>query len=320
MRTKPRSGSEAAGAAHDRPPGIAGPVMSGTPWWRTYFDDRYFEMHDPLFSESRSRTEAAGIRELLGLHHGARILDAPCGWGRHAVLLAEAGLDVFGADLSFELLSRAPRAVSGDAAADDAGVPADDVAADDAGGSANDVAADDAGVPADDIAEDRAGESTIPPAYAAADIRALPYADASFDAVINVFTSLGLFLNDDDDIAALREARRVLKPGGALLLESMHRDDVIAQFARRDRWELPDGTEVRVRRRFDAVAGISYERLQWRRGEETGRKQHALRLRTATEIDGLLSAAGFRNVAYFGSWDGEPFEHWHESVIAVARP
>jgi ubiquinone/menaquinone biosynthesis C-methylase UbiE len=251
--------------------------LSITPWWRTYFDDRYFEMHDPLFSEARSRAEVAGIRELLALPHGARILDAPCGWGRHSALLAEAGLDVFGADISFDLLSRAPR-----------------------GGE-------------DDPRPEPA------PAYAAADIRALPFADASFDAVINVFTSLGLFLSDEEDITALREARRVLRPGGALLLESMHRDEVIGHYAERDRWSLPDGTEVRVRRRFDAVAGISHERLQWRRGEERGRKQHSLKLRTATEIDGLLRAAGFADVSYSGGWDGRSFHHGDDSLIAVAR-
>jgi ubiquinone/menaquinone biosynthesis C-methylase UbiE len=247
--------------------------MSATPWWRTYFDDRYFEMHDPLFSEQRSRREVAGMRELLGLPVGAHVLDAPCGWGRHAALLAEAGCRVVGADISHDLLRRAvPRASIGPA-----------------------------------------------PVYAAADIRFLPFADASFDAVLNVFTSLGLFLSDADDITALREARRVLRPGAALLLESMHRDDVIASYAERDAWSLPDGTQIRVRRRFDPVSGISRERLKWRRGEESGRKAHALRLRTATEVDALLRAAGFRDVAYHGDWDGVPFHHRAESLIAVAR-
>jgi SAM-dependent methyltransferase len=265
--------------------------LTAVPWWRTYFDDRYFEMHGPLFSEARSRTEVMGMRELLALPHGARVLDAPCGWGRHTTLLAEAGLDVFGADLSYELLRHAPRADRHDAA-DDGGVADDE-------GDGDDVA--------------------IPPRYAAADIRALPFADASFDAVINVFTSLGLFLNDDDDVTALSEARRVLRPHGALLLESMHRDEVIAHYAQRDRWTLPDGTEVRVRRRFDPVAGVSHERLQWRRGPERGRKRHSLRLRTATEIDALLRAAGFTDIAYFGSWGGARVSHRRESVIAVAR-
>jgi SAM-dependent methyltransferase len=242
-----------------------------TPWWRHHFDDDYFALHDPLFTEKRSRREVAGMRELLALPHGAAVLDAPCGWGRHTALLAEAGMHVVGADLSPALLSHASR---GDASA---------------------------------------------PVYAAADIRALPFASASFDAVINVYTSLGLFLNDDDDIAALREAHRLLRPGGALLLESMHRDDVITHYAERDAWRLPDGTRIRVRRRFDPITGISREKLQWRRGEKGGRKQHALRLRTATEIGALLRAAAFTSIEYFGDWHGTPFHHTDESLIAVAR-
>lgn len=256
--------------------------MTGSDWWRTYFDERYFEMHDPLFDEARSRREVAGMRELLGLAFGDRVLDAPCGWGRHARLLAEAGCDVCGADLSWDLLRHA---VTGAAP----------------------------------LAASTGGRARREPRLVASDIRALPFRDASFDAVVNVFTSLGLFLDDSEDVAALREARRVLRPGGALLLESMHRDDVIASYAERDAWTLPDGTEVRVRRRFDPVRGISHERLRWRRGAEEGRKEHALRLRTATEIAGLLRAAGFGRIDFFGSWDGAPFRHTDESLIAVAR-
>ena len=110
----------------------------------------------------------------------------------------------------------------------------------------------------------------------------------------------------------------MLKPGGRLLLESMHRDDVIGAYAERDRWQLPNGTEVQVRRTFDPVKGISHEKLRWKRGEESGRKQHSLRLRTATEIDGLLRAGGFDDVVYYGDWDGRPFTHRDSSLIAVA--
>lgn len=237
-------------------------------WWRRHFDDAYWRLHDPLFPEAASRSEVGAMIELLGLSYGARILDAPCGWMRHAALFAEAGFHVTGADLSPELLARAP---------DDA------------------------------------------PPRAAADIRALPFADGSFDAVLNVFTSLGLFLDDAEDVRALAEARRVLAPGGAFLLESMHRDEVVAQYAERDRWRLPDGTEVRARRRFDPVTGISHEVVRWRRGEERGEKRHALRLRTATEIDGLLRAAGFRSLEWYGDWDGSPVHHRAERIIVIAR-
>lgn len=243
------------------------------PWWRSYFDDAFFDLHDALFKESASRREVSAMRELLALPVGARVLDVPCGWGRHTELLAQAGLAAFGADLSFPLLRRAPRQPYADG----------------------------------------------PARYAAADLRELPYADGAFDAVLNVFTSLGLFLDDAEDLRALVEARRVLRPGGAFLLESMHRDDVIAAYAERDRWQLPDGTEVRVRRRFDPVTGISHERLRWRRGDKAGRKQHALRLRTATEIAGLLAAAGFEAVSWFGGWSGRALRHDSPHLIAVAR-
>jgi SAM-dependent methyltransferase len=45
--------------------------------------------------------------ELLALPAGARILDVPCGQGRHAHLLAEAGFRVDGLDYSRFLLDRA---------------------------------------------------------------------------------------------------------------------------------------------------------------------------------------------------------------------
>ena len=44
---------------------------------------------------------------MLGLPSGARILDVPCGQGRHAHLLAEAGYRVDGLDYSEDLLERA---------------------------------------------------------------------------------------------------------------------------------------------------------------------------------------------------------------------
>jgi SAM-dependent methyltransferase len=247
-------------------------TMSEAGWWRDYFGDDFFDLHVDLFPEELSRREVAGMLELLQLPVGARILDVPCGWGRHTVLFSESGYDIVGSDLSFDLLKRVNM-------------------------------------------EPGPGPQ---PACIAADIRMQPLRSNSFDAVLNVFTSLGLFLDDAEDLRALREAHRLLKPGGKFLLESMHRDDVIAAYAERDRWFLPDGTEVRVQRRFDPVAGISYERLRWKNGERAGAKRHALRLRTATEIDALIRTAGFQDVQYFGDWDGRPFARTDSSLIAVA--
>jgi len=73
-------------------------------WWQHYFDEQYLLEYEPLFSLQKDRHEAARLIEILGLPSGARILDVPCGQGRHAHLLAEAGFDVDGLDYSRDLL------------------------------------------------------------------------------------------------------------------------------------------------------------------------------------------------------------------------
>jgi ubiquinone/menaquinone biosynthesis C-methylase UbiE len=73
-------------------------------WWESYFDAQYLLEYEPIFSPARDRADVARLIELLGLPSGERLLDVPCGQGRHAHLLAEAGFDVTGLDYSRHLL------------------------------------------------------------------------------------------------------------------------------------------------------------------------------------------------------------------------
>ena len=74
-------------------------------WWESYFDGQYLLEYEPVFSLKRDRQEVARLIEVIGLPSGARLLDVPCGQGRHAHLLAEAGFDVDGLDYSTHLLA-----------------------------------------------------------------------------------------------------------------------------------------------------------------------------------------------------------------------
>ncbi|HET7586243.1 MAG TPA: methyltransferase domain-containing protein [Gemmatimonadaceae bacterium] len=94
-------------SATPRRTGTRTPGRDAGEWWRSHFDAQYLAEYAPLFSPERDRREVARLVELLGLPDGARILDVPCGQGRHAHLLAEAGYDVQGLDYSRYLLDRA---------------------------------------------------------------------------------------------------------------------------------------------------------------------------------------------------------------------
>lgn len=83
------------------------------PWWQTHFDEAYLHEYEPLFDVVQDRKEVARLVDLLELPSGARVLDCPCGQGRHAHLLAEAGFRVDGLDYSSTLLKVATKRGSG---------------------------------------------------------------------------------------------------------------------------------------------------------------------------------------------------------------
>ena len=78
--------------------------MGAAAWWQTHFDSQYLHEYEPIFDLVEDRRQVARLIEVLELPAGSRVLDCPCGQGRHAHLLAEAGFDVDGLDYSRVLL------------------------------------------------------------------------------------------------------------------------------------------------------------------------------------------------------------------------
>jgi SAM-dependent methyltransferase len=72
-------------------------------WWQTWFGPAYLALYDAVLAE-RTPVEVDQIERLLQLHPARRILDLPCGQGRHAIELARRGYEVTGVDLSAYML------------------------------------------------------------------------------------------------------------------------------------------------------------------------------------------------------------------------
>ena len=215
----------------------------------------------------------ARLIEIMGLPVGARVLDVPCGQGRHAHLLAEAGYRVRGVDLSRDLLA---------------------------------------------VAKRRGTSSYLQ--YTRADMRRLPRAwTGRFDAVANLFTSFGFFLEPDDDARVIREFARVLAPGGLLVWHGASRDGVMARFLGRDWWTTRNGTVIGHEREFDPLSGVLTVKSTWRGPKTSGGREHRIRLYTATRLAELFRDAGLIVYDALDAWRNRPLTRRSSEMLLLAR-
>lgn len=74
-------------------------------WWRKYFNDDYLKLYK--HDETETSREAEAIIRMLQIAPGKHVMDLACGFGRHAVVLAQKGYKVTGYDLSEGFLKKA---------------------------------------------------------------------------------------------------------------------------------------------------------------------------------------------------------------------
>ena len=165
---------------------------------------------------------------------------------------------------------------------------------------------------------DRAALRGLP--AACADMRALPVRSRSLDAVVNLFSSFGYLESDDEDLRVLGEIARVLRPGGALLLDLLNREHALGGFVEEHQRVEEDGTLVFEQRSFDARQSRLTTRFvivapDGARRDSVG---HTLRLYTLTELSRMLAQAGLRLEQTYGAYGGEPYSLGSPRMIALA--
>jgi SAM-dependent methyltransferase len=151
----------------------------------------------------------------------------------------------------------------------------------------------------------RAARGAQWPRFVRGSYAALPFESAAFDAVLWLGTALG-YLGDGGDRMALREFRRVLRPGGRLVVETLHRDELGVRLGEHEERPLPSGATLRLDRRFDRARGVMHEEQRLEDGSRADPpRAYDLRVYGEDELRRMLDAAGFAVVGRHDSLAGE---------------
>jgi ubiquinone/menaquinone biosynthesis C-methylase UbiE len=251
--------------------------------------DEYAPFYDWENARTLGRRDVPFWQRLAANVRGP-VLELGCGTGRIAIPLARAGVPLVGVDRSSPMLERA----------------ATRAARLSSGGR-------------------RLRKARL--ALVRADIRRLPFASAGFGCVIAAYGILQSLLSDDDLLATLRSASRVLKTGGMLGIDLV--PDVPQWREYQDRVQMRGRarggvhlTLIESVRQHPAKRLTTFEqRYVARRGRAVREHAFVLNFRTLSvpEMVRRLERTGFRTTAVLGDYRGRAWDERADVWILLAE-
>lgn len=153
-----------------------------------------------------------------------------------------------------------------------------------------------------------------PMPVARADMRRLPFWNASFAALVNFFTSFGYFSTEEENDSVVREMARVLRPGAAFLFDYLNVHRELDKLVQAETRRTPTG-DVKIERWFDRSDRSFNKRIT------IGPKRYLERVRgyDLDEITDMFTRAGLKIVKAHGDFDGAPFDHSSPRLILVGN-
>lgn len=151
------------------------------------------------------------------------------------------------------------------------------------------------------------------------DVRALPFATGAFDAVACFYASL-FFFDDTENIEALRESARVLRPGGAFVLQAANPVHLRRLGAEERVFELPGGGSVRERIAFNATTGREEGHRTMTLADGTTREaSFSIRHYAPGELEVIALRAGMKVERVCGDLALAPYGRGSREVVALMR-
>jgi SAM-dependent methyltransferase len=151
----------------------------------------------------------------------------------------------------------------------------------------------------------------------------IPLREASCDMVLSLFTSFGYFETRAQDVAVLREVRRVLRPTGLFVLDVFNAARVRRELVPHSE-RTAGGYRVRETRRIDPARCMVIKDIELRRQGKVFRYREQVRLWDHDDLVAEVRARGFEIRASHGDYDAAAFDADRSPrlilVAAAGRP
>jgi SAM-dependent methyltransferase len=256
-----------------------------------------WDEYAPFYDWENARTlgrRDVGFWTRIGKRAGGLVLELGCGTGRISKPLVEAGVDLIGIDRSAAMLARLRHGVARRPRASARG------------------------------AVGRAAATRV--RVVRGDIRALPFEDATFAAVIAPYGVLQSLTQPEDLATTLGSIARVLSPGGTLGVDIVPDVPNWREYSNRVQLRGRDGAaqltlieSVRQdrRRRLTTFEQCYVERRNGRTREHFF--ELAFRTVSVPQMTKALSRTGFGVTAVLGDYDGRPWDPRADVWIILAK-
>ncbi len=147
-----------------------------------------------------------------------------------------------------------------------------------------------------------------------ADMRALPFCDRQFAALVNFFTSFGYFESQEENLQVVQEMARVMEPEAPFLFDYLNvgreRKNLVAHEKREQ-----DGKKIEIDRWFNESTRMFNKRIC------IDGRSYLERVRgyDLDEISQMFASAGFALDRVFGDFDGGEFGPESPRLILMGK-
>ncbi len=168
-----------------------------------------------------------------------------------------------------------------------------------------------------ELAETAAKASRIKVEWVEEDMRRFVRPKA-FDLAIVMFSTIGFFEDERDDLKVLQNLWGSLVQGGSLVLETAGKEWIAEHFEETSCDDLPDGSLLFQRHKV--VDDYRRIRNEWVlvSGDRAKTYKFDMRIYSGTELADRLTQVGFRSVRLLGDLEGGELTYGAKRLIAVA--